>query len=1181
MRFWLSAILIFAFAICFNQNISAQTTENAYLGEARSFSVNGDAGNTYVWKLTRPDQSVQVLPSTTSTSGVIEFTNLGAYLLWVQATDRFGCLSEPITKTINVLPVNKIAFTASTGTACYQANNQFSIPLRFFDHSGQPLASGQFPMQVAYRVNGVAQPAQTVSFANQNLTVSGNSFTANPQSDTSVEIELTGATDSQNKQIQPETTSGQHIYMHTIFRQLTAPTVTALTTNDATPVVTGTATVAANELFSVSVNRINYTPGDGFLTLAGGNWSLAIPASRALPEGVYEVTATVSNPKCSLADATTNELTIDLTDPTPPPTVVSQTTDQTEPVIRGTATLGLNETLTVTVNGQTYKAGDGHLVVTGNQWLLTIPVVHKLPEGTYQVMATVTDAAGNSTSDLTTNELVISLKPPITDRLATNDVNIAFRNTAVTGNVVTNDAGFYGFNPVVKIYLEPVNGALSMSPDGNYTYTPNPNFTGVDNFYYSVCTAENPADCDTVNVTILVVTDDFARMLPIASDDEVQMLSNSPATGNVLANDLSISGERLILNTKPLEGPRSGTLVLNTNGTFVYTPQNGFVGSDYFVYEVCGYVTGVCAKARVTITVSEDETEARLFAADDLFYSNGKTTSGNVLANDSYAAGANPVVNSQVVSGPQNGSVSISANGNFSYTPTSGFTGTDQFVYEVCGATPKDCDLATVSILVKEPPTVYADLSIQKSAPASITPGETITYQLTVTNLGTAQASKVQISDFLSTAVLNPQYRVQPSTTWKEWTGYYEHALLDIQKSFSLTISGTVASNAPDTLKNFATVSSSAWDPVTANNVSVVKTVVRRGPVARIAGAPYLAVGQCNTQGRVLDASKSGGEGLSFAWSPSAFLDNPTSSKPLFRPGATTRYRLTVTDSQGRSDTTSILVIVPNAPLAVTDKNVFVDAPNASILLNGSRSTGVGLTYLWQTKEGIIIDGETRPNAMVSGLGMYYLNVTDSLGCTARDSVNVGLYIQAINDTTKTNVNESVMINVLRNDIPQNGINPSTISIVTPPLHGIASVAADSLILYIPHETYIGQDEFIYAICDYFQNCDQAKVLVLVNDIPFFIPEAFSPNGDGINDLFEIKGLAKYKTVEIQIFNRWGNIVYQSNNYGNGPGKDGFWDGTVKNGLRVGSGPVPTGTYYFILTLNGNEKISRSVYLDR
>lgn len=352
-------------------------------------------------------------------------------------------------------------------------------------------------------------------------------------------------------------------------------------------------------------------------------------------------------------------------------------------------------------------------------------------------------------------------------------------------------------------------------------------------------------------------------------------------------------------------------------------------------------------------------------------------------------------------------------------------------------------------------------------------------------------------------------------------------------------------------------------------------------PTARISGAPYRVVGNCGTTGIELDASASGGDGLAYSWSPTAFLDNPSASKTRFIPGVTTRYLLTVIDSKGQQDTASVLIVVANAPKAVTDKNVFVDVPNRDILLNGAQSTGAGLSYLWQSKDGIIQNGETTPTAQVSGLGMYYLLVTDSLGCQDKDSVNVGLYIQAINDTANTMVNESVIINVLRNDTPGKAIKPSSISIVTPPMHGIAQVDADSLIFYNPDQYYTGQDEFIYAVCDYFQNCDQAKVLVFINDLPFFIPEAFSPNGDGINDKFEIKGLAKHKTVELEIFNRWGNVVYRSANYGEGNGKGGFWDGTAQTGVRIGSGPVPSGTYFYILKLDGKENINGSIYLDR
>ncbi|MGE5394364.1 MAG: gliding motility-associated C-terminal domain-containing protein, partial [Candidatus Saccharibacteria bacterium] len=361
------------------------------------------------------------------------------------------------------------------------------------------------------------------------------------------------------------------------------------------------------------------------------------------------------------------------------------------------------------------------------------------------------------------------------------------------------------------------------------------------------------------------------------------------------------------------------------------------------------------------------------------------------------------------------------------------------------------------------------------------------------------------------------------------------------------------------------------------NEITVQKI---HGPVARIAGAPSIMLGNCSS-GLLLDGSTSSGENLQYSWTPSRHLDNPLGSKPEFHPGLTTRYLLTVTDNKGQTDTTSILVMVADAPKAITDKDVFVEAPEDNIVLNASRSTGTGISYQWLTKQGHILAGENLPNVTVNGLGTYYLLVKDSFGCTSRDSVNVGLYIQAVNDTANVTVNGIVAINVLRNDLPHGGLNPSSISIVTPPSHGVASLAADSLINYRPETSYSGQDEFIYAVCNNDGLCDNARVLVLVTDLPFFIPEAFSPNGDGKNDKFIIKGLEKYSRVEIEIFNRWGNVVYRSHNYGEGEGKDGFWDGLASTGLRIASGPVPSGTYYYILKMNGQKNISGALYLDR
>jgi gliding motility-associated-like protein len=82
-----------------------------------------------------------------------------------------------------------------------------------------------------------------------------------------------------------------------------------------------------------------------------------------------------------------------------------------------------------------------------------------------------------------------------------------------------------------------------------------------------------------------------------------------------------------------------------------------------------------------------------------------------------------------------------------------------------------------------------------------------------------------------------------------------------------------------------------------------------------------------------------------------------------------------------------------------------------------------------------------------------------------------------------------------------------------------------------------------------------------------FIPEGISPNGDGLNEVFDISFL---NAKNIVIYNRYGTEIFQYNNYKN------EWDGTSKNGKLL-----PTGTYFYVITKPNDEMITGWVYLNR
>ncbi|HEY5592247.1 MAG TPA: gliding motility-associated C-terminal domain-containing protein, partial [Paludibacter sp.] len=99
---------------------------------------------------------------------------------------------------------------------------------------------------------------------------------------------------------------------------------------------------------------------------------------------------------------------------------------------------------------------------------------------------------------------------------------------------------------------------------------------------------------------------------------------------------------------------------------------------------------------------------------------------------------------------------------------------------------------------------------------------------------------------------------------------------------------------------------------------------------------------------------------------------------------------------------------------------------------------------------------------------------------------------------------------------------------------------------------------------------------VITYPTDFFIPDGFSPNGDGTNDLFVIRGILNYPNNRFVIFNRWGNKVYEASPYQNN------WDGRSMFGLRVGGDELPISTYFYVLDLmDGSAIFKGTIYLNR
>jgi gliding motility-associated-like protein len=106
--------------------------------------------------------------------------------------------------------------------------------------------------------------------------------------------------------------------------------------------------------------------------------------------------------------------------------------------------------------------------------------------------------------------------------------------------------------------------------------------------------------------------------------------------------------------------------------------------------------------------------------------------------------------------------------------------------------------------------------------------------------------------------------------------------------------------------------------------------------------------------------------------------------------------------------------------------------------------------------------------------------------------------------------------------------------------------------------------EVLLAVFDA-NGCESISTQTITVRFNFEIPEGFSPNGDGKNDLFVINGLEEFPGSSVQIFNRWGQVVFESNNYQNN------WDGK----------DVVDGTYFYVLKLSSGEDMTGSLILVR
>ncbi|WP_077337870.1 Ig-like domain-containing protein [Pseudocolwellia agarivorans] len=312
------------------------------------------------------------------------------------------------------------------------------------------------------------------------------------------------------------------------------------------------------------------------------------------------------------------------------------------------------------------------------------------------------DSQGGSTSgNVSINVINVNVAPKaVTDNYtmleggALNALSVLSNDTDADGDTLTVDTSFLS---------SPSNGVVNFASDGTFVYTPSIGFVGSDTFTYKVDDGNGEQDEGLIHIT--VSTDPSAHGNPLAVTDFYNINQGTILSGsNLLDNDLSdqtnsADTSLLTVTTVPHVAPLHGTLILESNGNFTYTPESSFSGFDSFEYEVRN-IYNKTSTVIVTINIASVNTAPKAVADTYVTDENTTLNASSVLNNDTDVDGDALTVSTPLISSPSNGSVSISSDGTFTYTPNTDFVGGDSFTYRVLD-TYSEYDDTVVNITVK------------------------------------------------------------------------------------------------------------------------------------------------------------------------------------------------------------------------------------------------------------------------------------------------------------------------------------------------------------------------------------------------------------------------------------------------------------------------------------------------
>ncbi|MBC7411228.1 MAG: tandem-95 repeat protein [Bacteroidia bacterium] len=333
--------------------------------------------------------------------------------------------------------------------------------------------------------------------------------------------------------------------------------------------------------------------------------------------------------------------------------------------------------------------------------------------------------------------------------VANKDVLITNEDTPVTINILGNDTDVDNNIDKASVVITnaPNHGTVTVNNLGNITYVPNNGYFGTDTLIYNVCDLGIPIYCDTAMVIINVIS---VNDKPVIGDDAATTTEDTPVAINILGNDTDVDGAIVLANVVVLDSTNHGTILINSAGVVIYTPNLNYNGQDTLTYIYCdGGTPSMCDTAIVVITVTPKNDAPVAASNSGTTYEDTPLTIA-ILGNDIDVDSPLQLPHASMLPGAQatNGKVIYNANGTVTYTPNANYNGPDSFIYEICdNGTPQLCDTAIVYINVLPVPNAKNDTATVKN-------GTSVDIPLLKNDEGVTEAPVIIINPAQGTATV-------------------------------------------------------------------------------------------------------------------------------------------------------------------------------------------------------------------------------------------------------------------------------------------------------------------------------------------------------------------------------------------------------------------------------------------